>query len=305
MDRRPVALLGRGRRARAQGRRRRGEAGARCSGAGHVRAAAGPQARRDPRSRRRLPRQAARRGGADDLRRGRQADEGRPGRGGARHVHVHVRGRRGAQARRRHGADGRVAGGRRQARVHAAPADRRRRRDLPVQLPAQPRRAQDRSRVGSGLRGGAEACVPDTALGAAARGARARGRPASGVAQRPHGSGGRDRRCPRGGRAREADHLHRLLGHRLEAARARGAQEGRARARQRDAGDRRGRRRPRRGGVEARRERILVRRPELHLRPADLRPAGRRTTASWSASSPASRRCRQATRPTRTPMSGR
>ena len=33
-----------------------------------------------------------------------------------------------------------------QARVHAARPDRRRRRDLPVQLPAQPRRAQDRAR---------------------------------------------------------------------------------------------------------------------------------------------------------------
>ena len=139
MDRRPVAVLGRHRGPRAEGRRLRGEAGDRCRRAGHVRAAAGAQARRDPRPRRRLPRQAARRGGADDLRRGREADEGSPRRGCARHVHVHVRGRRGAEARRRHGADGRVPGRRRQARVHASTTHRRGWSDLAVQLPAQPR----------------------------------------------------------------------------------------------------------------------------------------------------------------------
>ena len=147
--------------------------------------------------------------------------------------------------------------------------------------------------------------VPDAAVGAAARRARARGGPAPRLAQRPHRSCRRDRRRARRGRAREADHVHRLVRGRLEAPRARGAQEGRARARQCDAGDRRGRRRHRRGGVEARRERVRVRRPELHLRAADLRPARRRTTPSSSGSSPASRRSRPVTRPTRRPTSGR
>ena len=52
-----------------------------------------------------------------DLRRGRQADEGRARRGDARDVDVHVRRRRGAQARRRDGADGRGAGRRGKARA--------------------------------------------------------------------------------------------------------------------------------------------------------------------------------------------
>ena len=61
----------------------------------------------------------------------------------------------------------------------------------------------------------------------------------------------------------------------LEAARARRPEARQPRARERDAGDRRGGRR-RRGRRRALcRERILVRRPELHLRPADLRPARR------------------------------
>ena len=76
------------------------------------------QARRDPRQGRRRARPPARRGRRDDLRRGRQAAEGRAGRGHAGHVHVHLRRRRGAQARGRDGADGRVAGRRGQARVH-------------------------------------------------------------------------------------------------------------------------------------------------------------------------------------------
>ena len=69
-------------------------------------------------------------------RRGGQADQGRARRGDARDVDVHVRGGRGPQARGRDGADGRLAGGRGQARVHAAPAARDRRRDHAVQLPA-------------------------------------------------------------------------------------------------------------------------------------------------------------------------
>ena len=57
-------------------------------------------------------------------RRGGQADQDRARRGVARDVDVHVRRGRGAQARRRDGPDGGVAGRRGQARLHAAQADR-------------------------------------------------------------------------------------------------------------------------------------------------------------------------------------
>ena len=90
-------------------------------------------------------------------RRSGQADQDRTGRGAARGLDVHVRGGRGAHARRRDGADGRERGRRGEARVHAAAADRRRRRDQPVQLPAQPRRAQARAGDRGRLPGGAEA----------------------------------------------------------------------------------------------------------------------------------------------------
>ena len=82
-----------------------------------------------------------------------------------------------------------------------------------------------------------------------------------------------DRRRPGRGRARARDHLHRLGRRRLEAGGAGAAEARQARARQRDAGDRRGGRRPRGRSDAARRERVLVRGPELHLGPADLRPA--------------------------------
>ena len=59
-----------------------------------------------------------------------------------------------------------------------------RRRDLAVQLPVQPRRAQDRSRARRGLRRRPEARVADAALGAAPRRARDGGRAAGRVAQR-------------------------------------------------------------------------------------------------------------------------
>ena len=133
------------RRAGGEGGRRGNAARGRRSGGGDARAAAGAQAGGDPRPRRRPARPPPRGGRADDRGRGGKAAQGSARRGVACDVHVHVRGRRGAQARGRDGADGRVAGGRRQARVHRAAADRRRRRDLALQLPAQPRRAQDRA----------------------------------------------------------------------------------------------------------------------------------------------------------------
>ena len=90
---------------------------------------------------------ATRRGRADDLRRGRQADEGRPGRGRARRVHVHDGRGRGAPSRGRGRPDGRLRRRGRQGRLHDARADRDRRRHHPLQLPAQPRRAQGRPRA--------------------------------------------------------------------------------------------------------------------------------------------------------------
>ena len=65
-------------------------------------------------------------------------------------------------------------GGRRQARVHAAPPDRDRGRDLPVQLPGQPRRPQDRARTRGRLPGRPEAGVGDSALGSLPREPRSR-----------------------------------------------------------------------------------------------------------------------------------
>ena len=118
-------------------------------------------------------------------RRGRQAAEGGARRGRPRDVDVHDGRRPGANAHRPDGADGRLAGRRGKARLHDARPDRRRRRDLAVQLPAQPRRAQDRPGARRRLRGRAQAGVADAAVGAPARRARGRGRPAAGLAERP------------------------------------------------------------------------------------------------------------------------
>ena len=216
-----------------------------------ARAAPGPQARRDPRPGRRLPRPPARGGRAHDLRRGGQADEGRARRGGARDVDVHVRRSRGAHARRRDGPDG------------------RRRR---------PARASSRFtlRVPIGIVGAispfnfplnlvAHKIAPALAAGCAVVLKPATQTPLSalllaeleeeaglppGLAERRRRPRLGDRRRPRRGRAREADHVHRLRRRRLGHPRARAAQEGQPRARQRDAGDRRRERRPRRRDLE-------------------------------------------------------
>ncbi len=90
----------------------------------------------------------------------------------------------------------------------------------PFNFPHEPRRAQDRARPGRRLLRRAEARGPDAALGALPRRARDRGRPAAGLAQRPRRQGVRHRRRPRGGRAREDDHVHRLERRRLGAPRS-------------------------------------------------------------------------------------
>ena len=181
-------------------------------------------------------RRRGRRGCPDDLRGGREAAQGRPRRGRAGDVDLHDGRGRGAHARRRDRADGRLAGRRGQARVHAAPPDRGRRRDLAVQLPAQPRRPQDRAGARRRLRRRPQAGAADAALGAAPRGARARGRAAARLAQRPRRPVVRDRRRPRRGRAGEAITFTGSGGSAGSIARARAEEAGRPRARQRDAG---------------------------------------------------------------------
>ena len=106
-----------------------------------------------------------------------------------------------------------------------------------------------------------------------ARGARGGSRASGRLAERRRRAVRRDRRRARRGRAREGDHLHRLGRRRLGPEGTGAQEEGQPRARQRDAGDRHGRRRRRddRGGDG--RERVRLRGPELHLRPAHLRRA--------------------------------
>ncbi len=177
-------VFGRSRRPGAEGRCGGGPARDRRSGSGHARPAAGAQARGDPRAGRRCARSAPRGGRQADLGRGRQADEGGQGRGGPRDVDLHVLRRRGSQARGRGRPDGRVAGRRREVRVHAQDADRRRRGDQPLQLPAQPGRAQARTGARRRLRRRAQAGGPDAAFGSTPGRARDRGRTAARVAER-------------------------------------------------------------------------------------------------------------------------
>ena len=185
-------------------------------------------------------------------------------------------------------------------------ADRDRRRDLAVQLPAQPGRAQDRAGARRRLPGRAQAREPDAALGAPARRA-ARRRPGCPPAGSTSSPG-----PPRAiGDVLVEDERVKLItftgsgGVGWGLARARAAQARQARARQRDPGDRAGGRRRRGGRRQARRERLLLRRPELHLGAADLRRARRPATTSSPTSCRRSRRSWSATRPTRRPTSAR
>ena len=305
MGRGQLSLLWREHRPGAESRRRRDAARDRCSRGGDARAAAGTQARRDPRPRRSRARPPARGGGADDRGRGRQAAQGRPGRGRARDVDVHVRRGRGPKARGRDGADGRLAGRRRQARLHAPPADRRRRSDLSLQLSAQPRRPQSRAGTRGGLRRRAQARLADPVLGASPRRADDGRRPAARLAERPRRTCVGDRRRAGRGRARSRDHVHRLRRGRLAAGRAGAAKARQPRARERDARDRRGRRRPRGRRDAARGQRLLVRRPELHLGAADLRAARRLPRARLALRAQGRGSSCSAIRSTKRPTSGR
>ena len=168
--------------------------------------------------------------------------------------------------------------------------DRHRRRDLALQLPVQSRRAQARPRARRGLSRRPEARERDPALGTPARRARAGGRPARRLAQRPRRPRIRDRRRARRGRPGQADHVHRLRRGRLGTPAARRAQAREARARQLHAGDRRGGRRHRGSRRQARR----WTRSGSPARPASpfsgSTSSGRCTTTSCRRSSRRSRR---------------
>ena len=276
-----LAVLGRARRPRGEGRRSRDAPRDRRRRGGDALAAPGAQARGDPRARRGASRPPARRGRADDLRRGGQADEGGARRGGARDVDVHDGRGRGAQARRRGRADGRVAGGRGQARVHAAPcrsasSARSRPFNFPLNLVAH--KLAPSLAAGCAVVLKPASATPLSALLLAELASEA-GLP-PGWLNVLVGPVGGDRRRARRRRAR--------------------ARCSRSPARARSAGGSRDARRARRccsssgtrrrsssrptptsttRGREARRERVLVRRPELHLRPARLRRGAAPTTA--------------------------
>ena len=163
-------------RAGPRGRARRGRASRRGRRHARSRAAApGLAAGRDPRHR--GPAALAER--TEEFARVIAAEAAKPmktgaGRGQACGLDVHVRGGRGADAHRRDDRDGRVRRRRRQARLHPAGADRGGRRHQPVQLPAQPRRPQDRAGDRGRVSGRAQARVADPALGDQARRAAAR-----------------------------------------------------------------------------------------------------------------------------------
>ena len=90
------------------------------------------------------------------------------------------------------------------------------------------------------------------------------------------GPGSRGRQRDRRARADRGAHLHRLGRGRLGHPQPRPAQEGQPRARLQRAADRQRRRRLGGGGRQSPDPRLLPRRPELHLDPADPRPRGRR-----------------------------
>ena len=183
---------------------------------------------------------------------------------------------RGAQADRRHGADGRLGRRRRQARGDDAGALRRRRRDQPLQLPAQPGRPQARPGDRRRQRGRAQAGRPDPDLGAEAGRDPARGGPPRGLAERRPRTGLGGRQRDRRERADQGDHLHRLGSGRLGDPQQGPSQEGQPRAGLERAADRQRRRRLGDGGGQGQAPCLLARRAELHLDPADPRARGDR-----------------------------
>ena len=240
------------------------------------RALAGPRAGRRARPRGPTPGRAG--GGVRhrDLRRGGQAHQDRSGRGGPRRRHRELLRRRGPHAGRRADPARRLLGRRGEGGLGQAGAHRRRGRDLPVQLPPQPRVPQGGPGHRRRLPRRAQAGLGHAAVGPeAGRAADRRVRAASRVAERrplrrvhrqPPG------RAPRRGH----DHLHRLTPGRLGHPGPSRHQEGRPGAGQ----QRPGRHRARRGlgdrGGQDQGGGVQPRRPVLHLDPAGLRPRGHR-----------------------------
>ena len=148
---------------------------------------------------------------ADDLRRGRQADQDGARRGLARDVDLHVRRGRGTQARRR---DDRRWTARRPARASSASRCASRSASIgaisPFNFPCNLVAHKIAPALAAGCPVVLKPASADAAVGALARGARARGGPAAGLAQRRRRPCVGDRRRPRRGRARQADHVHRL-----------------------------------------------------------------------------------------------
>ena len=228
---------------------------------------------RHPRPRRRRLWPSRPRPSPHHLRGGGQAPQDGPRGGAAGGLHPHLLRRRGPRSRRRDGADGRLRGGRGKARLHPPGADRRDRRHLPVQLPAQPGGPQGRPGHRRRVPDRPEARRPDAAVGpgpppAAGRGVRA---PARLVPGRHRARLDR-RAAARGASRHRHDHLHRLTRRGLVDPPAGAPQEGHPGAGQQRAGDH-----PRRRRLEAGRRRhqggrFQPRRAVVHLHPADLRP---------------------------------
>ena len=231
---------------------------------------AGPDPARDQRRDRR-PARGARRA---HLPRGRQADPRRARRGRPGGADVPAR-RRGGRAPGRRDDPARPAAGVPRADRHHPPVpDRTGRRDLAVQLPAQPGRPQavagDRGR----LLGRPQAALEGPAHDAHRRRDRRGGGPAPGCGEHP-ADDPRARRPDGRGRAVQAADVHRLAVGRLADEGPGRQEEGRARARRQRRRDRRQERRPRLGRPADPCRRVHLRRPGLHQRPADVRPRGR------------------------------
>ena len=160
-----------------------------------------------------------------------------------------------------------------------ARADRPVQLHLAVQLPAQPRRAQDRAGARGRLPVRDEAGEPHAARRDHHRRGARRDRPAQGrlldPARPPRG-----RRPVHHRRAAEAAQLHRLARRSAGTSRPGRQEEGGARARRQRRGDRRRGRRPRRRGRADHLRRLLPVGPELHRRPAHPRSTPTSTTSS-------------------------
>ena len=288
LPRRPLRRLARFARDQQSGTARRA---GRCHLPGHARAVRGgrpgrgqgvrgdPQAaclraRRDPAQHQRRDQGTARGDRPPHLARVGQAHQGRAGRGRPRHAHLPPR-RGGGRADDRRAdparPDAQLQG---PHRHHAALPDRPDRGDQPVQLPAQPGRAQARAGHRGGQHDRAQAAVEGPADDAhRGRDRREVGR-ARGRGQHP-ADDARAGRSDGRRRSLQAAHLHRLAERRLANEGARRQEAGRARARWQRGRDRRRIGRPRLGRQALACRRLQLCRPGVHQRPAHVHPPRR------------------------------